>query len=96
MTEGTRKIDLFLYSRGGEINVPWSLVSMARQFLGDRPLGVLIPFRAHSGATLLAAAGQRLHRVPTARRLDGLRDIGLAAGLVDVKVCAIDATWSGL
>ena len=25
-----------------------------------------------------------------------VRRIGLAAGLVDVKVCAIDATWSGL
>jgi len=27
---------------------------------------------------------------------NGVRDIGLAAGLVDVKVCAIDSTWSGL
>ena len=25
-----------------------------------------------------------------------VREIGLAAGLVDVKVCAIDDTWSGL
>src|SRR5438094_1370532 len=25
-----------------------------------------------------------------------VRDIGLAAGLVDVKVCAIDDVWSGL
>ena len=25
-----------------------------------------------------------------------IREHGLAAGLVDVKVCAIDATWSGL
>jgi len=27
---------------------------------------------------------------------DVVRKIGLAAGLVDVKVCAIDETWSGL
>ena len=27
---------------------------------------------------------------------DRVRSIGLAAGLVDVKVCAIDETWSGL
>lgn len=27
---------------------------------------------------------------------DVVREIGLAAGLVDNKVCAIDATWSGL
>ena len=25
-----------------------------------------------------------------------VRDVGLASGRVDVKVCAIDATWSGL
>jgi hypothetical protein len=25
-----------------------------------------------------------------------VRDIGLAAGLVDVKVCAVDEIWSGL
>jgi hypothetical protein len=25
-----------------------------------------------------------------------VRDFGLAQGLVDVKVCAVDATWSGL
>jgi hypothetical protein len=25
-----------------------------------------------------------------------IRDMGLAAGLVDVKVCAVDETWSGL
>jgi Protein of unknown function (DUF3052) len=25
-----------------------------------------------------------------------VRAVGLAAGLVDVKVCAVDATWSGL
>jgi hypothetical protein len=25
-----------------------------------------------------------------------IRDVGLAEGLVDYKVCAIDATWSGL
>jgi hypothetical protein len=35
-------------------------------------------------------------KVPT--DLDGniVREIGLAAGFVDVKVCAIDETWSGL
>lgn len=27
---------------------------------------------------------------------DVVREVGLAAGLVDVKVCAVDDTWSGL
>jgi hypothetical protein len=34
--------------------------------------------------------------VPTDLTENGVRDYGLAEGLVDVKVCAIDATWSGL
>ena len=35
-------------------------------------------------------------RVPTDLSDDAVRTFGLAAGLVDVKVAAIDATWSGL
>jgi len=27
---------------------------------------------------------------------NGVRELGLSAGLVDVKVCAVDETWSGL
>lgn len=27
---------------------------------------------------------------------DGIRELALPRGLVDVKVCAVDATWSGL
>jgi hypothetical protein len=27
---------------------------------------------------------------------DTVRDVALPLGVVDVKVCAIDATWSGL
>ncbi len=34
--------------------------------------------------------------VPTDVTEDVVRELGLAAGVVDVKVCAIDATWSGL
>jgi hypothetical protein len=34
--------------------------------------------------------------VPTDLREQQIREAGLAAGLVDYKICAIDATWSGL
>jgi hypothetical protein len=34
--------------------------------------------------------------VPTDLSDNVVREIGLAAGLVDTKVCAIDAVWSGL
>lgn len=56
----TQKLDLFLYSRGGSADVPWSLVSMIRQFLGDRPFGVLVPFRAHSAATVIALGADEI------------------------------------
>jgi len=34
--------------------------------------------------------------VATDLKENAVRDIGLAAGLVDVKVCAVDEIWSGL
>ena len=34
--------------------------------------------------------------VPTDITEDVIRDVALPTGLVDVKVCAVDATWSGL
>ncbi len=39
---------------------------------------------------------KRAARVDTDVTEDVVRELGLAAGVVDVKVCAIDATWSGL
>ena len=35
-------------------------------------------------------------KVPTDVDENVVRELGLAAGVVDVKVCAIDETWSGL
>ena len=35
-------------------------------------------------------------KVPTDLNRDVVREIGLNYGLVDVKVCSVDATWSGL
>lgn len=34
--------------------------------------------------------------LPTDLNENAIREFGLAQGLVDVKVCAVDATWSGL
>ena len=41
-------------------------------------------------------AGPRNVRVPTDLDENVVRDLGLELGWVDVKVAAIDATWSGL
>ena len=35
-------------------------------------------------------------RVPTDITEDAIREIALPTGLIDVKVCAVDETWSGL
>ena len=52
---------------------------------------------------LLDAAGmiwvswpKKAAKVPTDITEDVIRDVCLPMGLVDVKVCAVDTTWSGL
>jgi hypothetical protein len=45
---------------------------------------------------LWVAWPKRASGVPTDLTEDVVREAGLDAGLVDNKVCAIDATWSGL
>lgn len=45
---------------------------------------------------LWVAWPKRASGLPTDVTEDVVRDIALAAGLVDNKVCAIDETWSGL
>jgi hypothetical protein len=39
---------------------------------------------------------KRSAKVPTDITEDTIREVALPLGLVDVKVCAVDATWSGL
>ena len=52
--------------------------------------------RTDQAGTIWVCWPKRAAKVPT--DLDGnvVREIGLAAGVVDVKVCAIDEVWSGL
>ena len=39
---------------------------------------------------------KKASKVPTDLDENIIRDVGLAAGVVDNKVCAVDGTWSGL
>jgi hypothetical protein len=39
---------------------------------------------------------KKVSRVPTDITEDVIRELALPLGLVDIKVCAVDATWSGL
>jgi len=52
------KIDLFLYSRGGDVSVPWRIVSMFREFCDE--FSVLIPYKAHSAATLISLGADKI------------------------------------
>ena len=49
-----------------------------------------------SAGMLWVAWPKRSSKVPTDVTEDVIREIALPRGLVDVKVCAIDETWSGL
>ncbi|MER8182546.1 DUF3052 domain-containing protein [Kitasatospora sp. NPDC094015] len=65
-----------------------------RAELADR----LAEFRAamRPAAGLWVAWPKRASRVPTDLTEDVLREVALPTGLVDNKVCAVDATYSGL
>lgn len=53
-----KSIDLFLYSRGGDVSVPWRIVSMFREFCDE--FSILVPYKAHSAATLLSLGADKI------------------------------------
>ena len=52
------KIDLVLYSAGGDTMVPWRLVSMIREY--GTTFSVLIPYKAHSAATMISMGADEI------------------------------------
>lgn len=52
------RIDIFLYTRGGDVLTPWRLVNLLREFTPS--LGVLVPFRAASAGTLLCLGADEI------------------------------------
>ena len=61
----------------------------------ERRLPAAVRALDHAGG-LWIAWPKRASGVPTDVGEGLVRELGLATGLVDNKVCAIDATWSGL
>ena len=53
-----KKLDLFIYSRGGAIDVPWRIVTALRQTSDE--WNILVPFRANSAATLIALGADEI------------------------------------
>lgn len=47
-----KRIDLFLYSIGGDTSVPWRIISLLRE--SCKELNILVPYKAYSAATLIA------------------------------------------
>lgn len=54
----TERIDLFLYTRGGDVSVPWRIVTMIREFCSD--FSILIPYKAYSAGTMIALGADRI------------------------------------
>lgn len=78
-------------NRGAREITVW-FVTSRREF--ERRLGSVA--RAVGEGTLWMAWPKRSSKVETDVTEDVVRAVALPAGLVDTKVCAIDATWSGL
>lgn len=70
------------------------LYTTSRQELAGR-LASLRSSLAQDG-TVWVSWPKRSARVPTDVTEDVIRDVALPLGFVDVKVCAVDDTWSGL
>lgn len=60
-----------------------------------KPLPTLIKLIAPDGV-IWVSWPKKAAKVETDITEDVIRDVALPLGLVDVKVCAIDETWSGL
>jgi hypothetical protein len=61
----------------------------------DCELRMLLPLIARDG-TIWVSWPKKSAKLPTDITEDIIRAVALPLGLVDVKVCAVDATWSGL
>ena len=64
-TDKQTKLDLLIYSAGGQIDTPWPFVNLLREYCEQ--LYVSIPFRAHSAATLIALGANEVHMGPLAQ-----------------------------
>ena len=58
------RLDIFLCSNGGSGVVPWRLISLFREYANK--IGVLIPYRAYSAATMLALGADEIVMHPFA------------------------------
>ncbi|MCK8828324.1 hypothetical protein MWH25_11325 [Natroniella acetigena] len=53
-----KKIDLFIYTRGGDVLTPWRLINLIREYTDY--FSVLVPFRAYSAGTLICLGADEI------------------------------------
>lgn len=70
-------------------------IFVTARFRLEAALQRLLPLLAPAGF-LWVSWPKKASKVPTDITEDVIREVALPLGLVDVKVCAVDATWSGL
>lgn len=54
-----KRITLYLYSLGGQMETPWKLVTMLREFCEE--LHVVVPYKAYSAATMICIGTDKIH-----------------------------------
>ena len=82
------------------LDKPESPIDAAHIFVTERAmldaeLRLLLPLLNRDGQ-IWVSWPKKASKVDTDITEDVIRDVCLPVGLVDVKVCAVDATWSGL
>jgi hypothetical protein len=82
------------------LDTPDPPIDAAQIFVTQR---AALEAKLHQLMPLLGSSGfiwvswpKKASKVPTDITEDVIREVCLPMGLVDVKVCAVDATWSGL
>jgi hypothetical protein len=78
---------------GPEVDVVHLFVTQ-RSDLEERLSGLLLAIRAD--AAIWISWPKKAAKVATDVTEDVVREVALPLGLVDIKVCAVDETWSGL
>ena len=54
----SKRIDLFLYTRGGDVLTPWRLINLIREYTDE--FSVIVPFRSYSAGTLICLGANEI------------------------------------
>jgi len=82
VTRSSKSLDIILFFVSTERSLSRDFAKLAGKLVRNGMIWIAWPKKSSGVATDLS--------------FDNVQRIGLNAGLVDVKICAIDETWSGL